>query len=524
NFLYMSQVFFKRFSTQTLKIALFQKCDAQLQKSEVASKKKIPTFETAKNKKIHRVIKKSKAFGVLFIFFLKKKKKWSLKTKQFKKKKKNKQTNKQKNENISDLKSVKGSKKVHLLLIGRSGSGKTTLRMAIRDYLLDKPFEEVISTVENEKKWYKDNKLEKPELSQAQTIMCITENFWNDEFDVHIIDTPGFSDPRGFEQDKKNFDSIAKYVDTLQFNAVLVVIPVTTNRNNKKLKAEISKLLKLLSDDHKRNFFVVFTFSTSKPDDDMLKVIQDLGLESCRYVYMHNSHYQSSFDLSTDSISGKIFFDNSRKAIRQLLTECSNFLLFQGFTFKNTHFRANRKKLALLKLRVERENRVLMINALQNELNRLIIEQSQKHQLFVDCWQLKNAKDNKKKKTDNIGECDIFSVPRIPLLLSGTSAILALGRVAKVTVKKIPLLGGVAVLATYCYFAEKFKCKKQCGHLPSQHVLTAEIPQKTHRIDLFTHLSFTNETQQVKSLIQKDILHLEHEKNNLDRKLNSFFF
>ncbi|ETO02336.1 hypothetical protein RFI_35100, partial [Reticulomyxa filosa] len=208
------------------------------------------------------------------------------------------------------------------------GSGKTTLRMAIQDYLLDKPFEEVISTVENEEKWYKDNELEKPELGQAQTIMCITENFCNDEFDVHITDTPGFSDPRGFEQDEKNFDSISKYVDTLQFNAVLVAIPVTTNRNNEKLKAEISKLLELLSDDHKRNFFLVFTFSTTKPDKDTLQVIQDLGLESCRYVYMQNFHYQSNFDLSTDSIRGKFFFDDSRKAIHQLLTECSKFSVF----------------------------------------------------------------------------------------------------------------------------------------------------------------------------------------------------
>ncbi|ETO35375.1 hypothetical protein RFI_01688, partial [Reticulomyxa filosa] len=271
--------------------------------------------------------------------------------------------------------------------------------------------------------------------------------------------------------------------------------------------------------------------------DDMLKVIQDLGLESCRYVYMHNSHYQSSFDLSTDSISGKIFFDNSRKAIRQLPIDYiviftnskynnNKIKLFQGGTFKNTHFQENRKKLVLLKLRIERENRVLMINALQNELDQLTIEQPQKHPLFVDFWQLKNAKDNKKRKTDNIGECDIFSVPHIPPLLSGTSAILALGRVAKVPVEKILLLGGVA-LATYCYFAEKFKCKKQCGHLPSQHVLITEIPQKTHRIDLFTHLSFTKEigpTRQIKCLIQKYILRLEQEKNYLDKKLNSFFF
>ncbi|ETO01643.1 hypothetical protein RFI_35799 [Reticulomyxa filosa] len=234
----------------------------------------------------------------------------------------------QEDENVRVLNIVQEPKEVHLLLIGCTGSGKTTLRMAIRDYLLDKPFEKVVSTVENEEQWYQENGLTRPQLGQVQTTRCIDENFRNREFNVFITDTPGFSGP----QDEKDFNSIATHVDKLKFGAVLVVIQATSNRDNEKLKKEIAKLLEILSDDYKRNLFVVVTFSTNRPGEDTLKVIQDLGLESCSCVYMHNVRYQSNFDMSPGSIKlNKSFFADSKQKIYKLLTECSKLSVFQLF-------------------------------------------------------------------------------------------------------------------------------------------------------------------------------------------------
>ena len=93
-----------------------------------------------------------------------------------------------------------------IVLVGASGTGKTTCIDALMNYLLGVKFEDkyrvrLVSLKEEE--------LQKTGQHESQTEWVTAYNIPTDglnlDFDICVIDTPGFGDTRGIEQDKEVF-------------------------------------------------------------------------------------------------------------------------------------------------------------------------------------------------------------------------------------------------------------------------------------------------------------------------------
>ncbi|ETO01713.1 hypothetical protein RFI_35726, partial [Reticulomyxa filosa] len=178
---------------------------------------------------------------------------------------------------LTQLQFVETDKKnVSLLLIGESGAGKTTLRFVIRDCLNGIKFESVRSTIDEEDESYKQDGTERPKDGSAQTLDCVSTHIENDEFRVHLIDTPGFVDPEGATQDQKNWENISSNIDGLEFNAIVIVLKGNTNRLHKGMSEELSKLHQRLHEECKKNTFVLFSSAMSAPGEETLRLMEQL--------------------------------------------------------------------------------------------------------------------------------------------------------------------------------------------------------------------------------------------------------
>ncbi|ETO27016.1 hypothetical protein RFI_10116 [Reticulomyxa filosa] len=470
---------------------------------------------------------------------------------------------------IRDVMSIKGNTKVKLLLIGQSGSGKTTLRFAIQDYLEDKSFEEVMSTSDRETQERKNRNKIIPELTEGQSIECDIFNYYNEDFDVDIIDTPGFFDPKGKEQDNQYRKQILDFVERIEFNAVIFTIPGTWNRESKPLQDQIKHYTDNLSLDSKTNFFVVFTHTLIEPGKEILKNLEKTELHSCDHVFMDNSRYTSNFTMTPDNVNlCKTPFDKAKQQIHEILTKCSKLPLYQGKMLKDERFQYNKRKLECLQFQIIGENIKLMIRKLESTSDSIVkenrtIEELQTFQVVFKPWKLKRTDNDEvnlncnKRDTDDIRECAVFNKLAASAFLrtaaaAGGGAIAAKAGAFGLIVAKgggvamaakgalvgaiawagaVPTLavGGVASIICFSY-VEKYVCNKSCEHWPSEHVFSKQIPTPGLETTILpVDHSLGTETdhevlkQKLRDSINKEITKLKDQEEELDKKLKKTY-
>ena len=157
------------------------------------------------------------------------------------------------------------SRTISILLVGETGSGKTTLLNSLVNAVMEVKFEDPFRYV-----------IIKEETGRGQhesqtsdvTIYYLLPPKGSKIPPLKIVDTPGFGDTRGLEEDEKIFEKISDVfknkIDII--NAICFVAKSSGNRLSSREEYIYNKVLNLFGNDIKENFVFMLTFcDANKP-------------------------------------------------------------------------------------------------------------------------------------------------------------------------------------------------------------------------------------------------------------------
>jgi GTP-binding protein EngB required for normal cell division len=177
---------------------------------------------------------------------------------------------------------------INILLLGESGVGKSTFINAFVNYLTFKTLEKaesskpvalipvsfVITTGNNFKehiiKFGESDNLNNEDFDHPG--QSVTQNCKSYVFNLshingkklRIIDTPGFGDTRGLDQDDLNMQYILEYINNLtHLNALCFLLKPNTSQINKFFRTCLTQLLELLGPNNCQNIIFCFTNARS---------------------------------------------------------------------------------------------------------------------------------------------------------------------------------------------------------------------------------------------------------------------
>jgi predicted GTPase len=148
-----------------------------------------------------------------------------------------------------------------ILIVGQTGSGKTTFINAFVNYLMDIELEDDFRY----NLIYENERLK----SESQTKGLHIYNIRSKSMILKIVDTQGFGDTNGIEEDEKITmiikDSFIKELNSI--NAILFVVKASDTRLTPHQKYIFSSIISLFGKDVRKNFISLITFynGTEKP-------------------------------------------------------------------------------------------------------------------------------------------------------------------------------------------------------------------------------------------------------------------
>ncbi|XP_053485772.1 uncharacterized protein LOC128610462 [Ictalurus furcatus] len=188
-----------------------------------------------------------------------------------------------------------------LLLVGETGTGKTTLINAMVNYILGVKFTDEV--------WFEiteeggDNHM--PDQSESQTTeITVYEIFiQGNPICLTIIDTPGYGDTRGAENDKQIAENLYKlfHNDTgvKEIDAVCLVVKASENRLSDRQQYIFDALLSLFGKDIENNIVIFITHSAGLPPTNALNAIKKAGI-LCRKNKGNEPEYFSFNNCQTE--------------------------------------------------------------------------------------------------------------------------------------------------------------------------------------------------------------------------------
>ncbi|CAF0849656.1 unnamed protein product [Adineta steineri] len=184
--------------------------------------------------------------------------------------------------------SIKNNDVINILLIGETGVGKSTFINAFINYLTFSTLEQaqsnkplvaipvsfIITTGKNFEehtvKFGDSNDLNNEDFQhsgQSVTQHCksyVIHLDYNDKRTLRIIDTPGFGDTRGINQDDLNMQHIFEYINDLtHLNAICILLKPNVSRLNIYFETCLTQLLDVLGPNVSENIMFCFTNTRS---------------------------------------------------------------------------------------------------------------------------------------------------------------------------------------------------------------------------------------------------------------------
>jgi predicted GTPase len=176
---------------------------------------------------------------------------------------------------------------INILLLGETGVGKSTFINAFANYLAFNSLEQaqtnepivlipvsfIMTTGDNfEEQTIKFGEYDSSNnenfnnVGQSVTQHCKSYTFALHQYDgkkLRIIDTPGFGDTRGLEQDDQNMEHILQYISRLtHLNAICFLLKPNSSRLNMFFRTCLTQLFSFLAPTARKN--VIFCFTNAR--------------------------------------------------------------------------------------------------------------------------------------------------------------------------------------------------------------------------------------------------------------------
>ncbi|XP_067431311.1 uncharacterized protein [Thunnus thynnus] len=180
-----------------------------------------------------------------------------------------------------------------ILLVGETGAGKSTLINSLVNYTIGVKFKDKI--------WFEIVEEEKRRCqTESQTSDVIVYEIFGFEgktlpFSLTIIDTPGYGDTRGIEQDdiisQRLFDLFRSEDGVHEIDAVGLVLKASVNQLSDRQKYIFDSVTSLFGKDIEKNIVALMTHSDGVTPENALHVLEDANIKCAKNEKNHPLHF-----------------------------------------------------------------------------------------------------------------------------------------------------------------------------------------------------------------------------------------
>lgn len=206
-----------------------------------------------------------------------------------------------------------------LMVVGATGAGKSTLINGMVNYLLGVKWEDDVRF-----KLIADEVNKSQAHSQTQNITSYTL-YWKEEspvdYNLTIIDTPGFGDTRGLNQDKKITEQIRQFFSIQgdkgidQLHGIGFVAQASLPRLTHTQRYVFDSILSIFGKDIEKNIFIMTTFADGgRPA--VMGAIEEANVPFCKFFPFNNS---ALFENNTNKFT-QMFWNMGYESFKDFFT------------------------------------------------------------------------------------------------------------------------------------------------------------------------------------------------------------
>ncbi|XP_041816347.1 uncharacterized protein LOC121623208 [Chelmon rostratus] len=255
-----------------------------------------------------------------------------------------------------------------VLLVGETGTGKSTLINALINYAMGVDWEDNV--------WFQIVEDEERSRSESPKSDVIVYQIFGFEgkalpFSLTLIDTPGYGDTRGTEQDvavaQRLLDLFLSEDGVREIDAVGLVLKATENRLSDRLRYVFDSVSSLFGKDMEKNVVVLVTHSDGRTPKNALEALQAANIkcakdEKNQPVYFLCNNCQDA-DRQTEDI------ESLQQAVKVAAEEMSRFTDFlQKTEPRQLETVIRNERLRLTDGLLELQDRVVKIELKQREI------------------------------------------------------------------------------------------------------------------------------------------------------------